>query len=94
MRRFTPTVVPAVLVGAERTLETSAGDPVFARLFFIAGMTFAALLLLLAAAVPETPVRFTAPGRVVMHHQTDLVLAGIGTLLLTAMLLLITGSGP
>jgi hypothetical protein len=93
MTRFKPTLVQAVLVGATHSPETSRGDPVVARVFFIASATFAGLLLLLATAVPGTPVRFTAPGRLVMAHQTDLVLAGIATLLLIGMLLLITGSG-
>lgn len=85
--------MPALRVRAERAFETPTGDPLLARVFFIGGMTFAAFLFLLAAAVPGTPVRFTAPGRLVMAHQTDLVLAGIAALLLTAMLFLLTGSG-
>jgi hypothetical protein len=40
--------------------------------------------------VPATRIRFTGPGRIVMDRQTDLVLAGVATLLLTALLFLIS----
>lgn len=56
----------------------------------IGGIGIAALLFLLVVAIPATAIRFSAPGRVVMDHQTDLVLSGIGMLLLTALLFLVT----
>jgi hypothetical protein len=46
-------------------------------------MTVAALLLLMAAAVPGTPARFTAAGRVVMDHQQDLALVGVAVVAIT-----------
>ena len=60
------------------------------RGFVIGGTGMAALLFLLVVAIPATAMRFSAPGRVVMDHQTDLVLTGIATLLLTALLFLVT----
>ena len=56
----------------------------------IGGIGIAALLFLLVVAIPATAMRFSAPGRIVMDHQTDLVLSGIATLLLTALLFLVT----
>ena len=60
------------------------------QVLVIAGLTFAALLFLLVVTVPTTAVRFTAAGRSVMDHQTDIVLTGVATLLLTALLFLVT----
>jgi hypothetical protein len=61
------------------------------RAFVIVGLAFAALLFFLVVALPSTAARFTTTGRVLMDHQGDLVLAGIGALMLTALLLAITG---
>ncbi len=79
-------VVPTATVGTE-------GSDGIGRALVIAGIGFAALLFLLVVTVPATGIRFTAPGRVVMDHQTDLVLAGVGTLLLTVLLFAVTGIG-
>lgn len=79
-------VVPSATVATE-------GSDGIGRAVVIAGIGFAALLFLLVVTVPATGIRFTAPGRVVMDHQTDLVLAGVGTLLLTVLLFAVTGIG-
>jgi hypothetical protein len=71
----------------------TGGSDEIGRTLVIAGIGFAALLFLLVVTVPATGIRFTAPGRVVMDHQTDLVLAGVGTLLLTVLLFALTGIG-
>ena len=63
------------------------------RSLVIAGIGLAALLFLLVLAVPSTAVRFTPPGRVLMDHQTDLVLVGVAILLLTALVFALTGNG-
>jgi sorbitol-specific phosphotransferase system component IIBC len=60
---------------------------------FIGGVSFAALLFLLAATVPGTPARFTPVGRVVMEHQQDLVLVGIAAFMITVFVYLLTGHG-
>jgi hypothetical protein len=62
------------------------------RSFVIAGLTVAALLFLLVVALPSTQARFTAPGRVLMDHQIDVVLAGVAALLLTGILFAIAGT--
>jgi hypothetical protein len=61
--------------------------------FVLAGVGLAALLFFVVWATPTTPARFTQAGRAVMDHQTELVLTGVGTLLLTAMLFLLTSGG-
>jgi hypothetical protein len=71
---------------------TSTGDSV-RRSLTIAGVGLAALLFLLVVAVPSTAARFTPPGRVLMDHQTDVVLVGIAVLLVTALLFAVTGYG-
>jgi len=86
-----PASIVRVHLGPETA--TTSGRDTAVRTMVITGLAVAAFLFLLAAAVPATAVRFTAPGRAVMAHQMDLALAGVGTLLLTVMLLLITGSG-
>jgi hypothetical protein len=60
---------------------------------FIAGVSFAALLFLLAATVPGTPVRFTPVGRVVIDHQQDFVLVGVAAFLITVFVYILTGHG-
>jgi len=60
---------------------------------FIGGVSFAALLFLLAATVPGTPARFTPVGRVVMEHQQDFVLVGIAAFMITVFVYLLTGHG-
>jgi hypothetical protein len=71
---------------------TSASDAL-RRSLIIAGIGLAALLFLLVLAVPVTAARFTPPGRVLMDHQTDLVLVGVAILVLTALLFAVTGTG-
>jgi hypothetical protein len=73
-------------------VTTNASDEI-RRSVVIAGTGLAALLFLLVFAVPATAARFTPPGRVLMDHQTDLVLVGVAILLLTALLVAVTGTG-
>jgi hypothetical protein len=73
-------------------VTTNASDPI-RRSLVIAGIGIAALLFLLVLAVPATAARFTPPGRVLMDHQTDLVLVGVAVLLLTALLFAVTRTG-
>jgi hypothetical protein len=71
---------------------TSESDAI-RRSLVIAGIGLAAILFLLVVTVPSTAARFTPPGRVLMDHQTDLVLVGIALLCLTALLFALTGTG-
>jgi hypothetical protein len=88
------TPAPSVLVplGAKQT-RSSGGDSGVTSIMFIAGVTFAALLFLLAAAVPGTPVRFTPVGRVVFEHQHDLVLVGLAAFIISVFVYILTGHG-
>jgi hypothetical protein len=63
------------------------------RSLVIAGLGLSALLFVLVLAIPATGARFTAPGRVLMDHQLDLVLVGAAVLILTALLFAVTGTG-
>jgi len=90
----TTDTIPQINVGspaAAVTAPTASGS--LRRTLVIAGIGLAVLLFLVVLAVPATGARFTAPGRVVIDHQTDLVLAGLATLLLTALLFAVTGGG-
>jgi hypothetical protein len=89
------TPAPSVLVplGANRTSSSADGSSGVTSILFIAGVTFAALLFLLAAAVPGTPARFTPVGRVVLEHQQDLVLVGVAAFIITVFVYLLTGHG-
>jgi hypothetical protein len=89
------TPVPALLVpvGARQTRSSGGGDHAVTSVLFIAGVTFAGLLFLLAAAVPGTPVRFTPVGRIVFEHQQDLVLVGLAAFIITVFVYLLTGHG-
>jgi cytoskeletal protein RodZ len=89
------TPVPALLVpvGARQTRSSGSGDHAVTSVLFIAGVTFAGLLFLLAAAVPGTPVRFTPVGRIVFEHQQDLVLVGLAAFIITVFVYLLTGHG-
>jgi hypothetical protein len=73
-------------------VATNASDAL-QRSLVISGIGLAAILFLLVLAVPATTARFTPPGRVLMDHQTDLVLTGLAILLLTALLFAVTGTG-
>jgi len=87
-----PAPLPHLQIGAKTAAVTSSGSPI-RRVLVIIGLAITAFFFALVAAVPATEARFTVAGRVVMNHQTDLVLAGVATLLLTAMLFLVTGRG-
>jgi hypothetical protein len=66
---------------------------VITSILFIGGISFAALLFLLAAAVPGIPGRFTPVGRVVVEHQQDLVLGGVAAFVITLFVYVLTGHG-
>jgi hypothetical protein len=91
------TPVPAffvpVPVGARRAPAQVGGNPQITSILFVAGVTFAALLFLLAATVPGTPVRFTPVGRVVIEHQQDFVLVGVAAFVITVFVYFLTGNG-
>jgi len=89
----TPAVLVPVPVGAKRAASETTGDPTMTSVLFIAGVTFAALLFLLAATVPGTPARFTPVGRVVIEHQQDLVLVGVAAFVITVFVYILTGHG-
>jgi hypothetical protein len=74
-------------------VTTADASDAIRRSLVIAGFGLAALLFLLVLAVPATAARFTPPGRVLMDHQTDLVLVGVAVLLLTALVFAVTGNG-
>jgi len=71
-------------------VATSEADAL-RRSLVIAGIALAALTFFLVVTVPSTTARYTPPGRVLMDHQTDLVLVGVALLLLTALLFALTG---
>ena len=89
----TTTTIPHVNLGSRTSAVTAAAGDSLRRMLVIGGIGFAALLFLVVLAVPATAARFTTPGRVVIDHQTDLVLAGVATLVLTALLFAVTGGG-
>jgi len=93
----TTTPVPAVLVpvplGAKSAPGQAGADPAITRILFVAGVSFAALLFLLAATVPGTPARFTPVGRIVIEHQQDFVLVGVAAFAITVFVYLLTGHG-
>jgi hypothetical protein len=86
-------IIPVVPVGARRTGPPTGGEGMVTGVLFVAGVSFAALLFLLAAMVPGTPVRFTPIGRVVIDHQQDFVLVGLAAFLITVFTYLLTGHG-
>jgi hypothetical protein len=88
-----PSVLIPVPVGANRTVSQAGGEGMVTSVLFIAGVSFAALLFLLAATVPGTPVRFTPVGRVVIEHQQDFVLVGIAAFMITVFVYILTGHG-
>ncbi len=91
------TPAPAVLVpvplGAKGIATRAGGDRAITRILFVAGVSFAALLFLLAGTVPGTPARFTPVGRVVIEHQQDFVLVGVAAFAITVFVYLLTGHG-
>jgi hypothetical protein len=76
--------------GVPTAAVATNGSDALRRSLVIAGIGLAALLFLLVVTVPATAARYTPPGRVLMDHQTDLVLVGVGLLLLTALLFYVT----
>jgi hypothetical protein len=82
-----------VNVAAVPTAATTSGGDAVRRWLTIAGVGLAAILFLLVIALPSTAARFTPPGRVLMDHQTDLLLVGIAVLLLTGVLFAVMGNG-
>jgi hypothetical protein len=80
-QRATKPHVARIHIGPQTAAVTPSTDE--ERSLVIAGLAVAVLLFLLVVAVPSTGARFTAPGRVVMGHQIDLVLAGAADLLVT-----------
>lgn len=89
----TPAPATLVPVGPKQARSSSNGDRAITSVLFIAGVTFAGLLFLLAAAVPGTPARFTPVGRVVFEHQQDLVLVGLASFVITVFIYVLTGHG-
>ena len=91
----TPAKAPAVVKvsGVPTAAVTTTNSDAIRRTLIIAGMGIAALLFFLVFAVPATGVRFTAPGRVLMDHQMDLVLVGVAILVVTVLLFAMTGTG-
>ena len=79
------------VAGVPATVTNVAQDNV-TRAFVASGIGLAAFLFLVVVTVPATAARFTPPGRVIMDHQTDLVLGGLAVLVLTALLYVATGS--
>ena len=88
-----PSVLIPVPLGARHTTSQPGAESMVTSVLFIAGVSFAALLFLLAATVPGTPARFTPVGRVVIEHQQDLVLVGIAAFMITVFVYLLTGHG-
>jgi hypothetical protein len=86
-------IIPVVPLGASRTATPAGGEGMVTSVLFVAGVSFAALLFLLAAMVPGTPVRFTPVGRVVIDHQQDFVLVGVAAFLITVFVYVLTGHG-
>jgi hypothetical protein len=88
-----PSVIVPVPVGARRAISQTNGDAAATSILFVGGVSFAAFLFLLAAALPGTPARFTPVGRVVIDHQQDLVLVGLASFVITIFVYVLTGHG-
>jgi hypothetical protein len=80
------------VAGVPAAVATNQTDDL-KRAAVITGIGLAALLFLLVVLVPASAVRFTAPGRVVMDHQTDLIFAGLVLLVLAALFFTAIGDG-
>ena len=76
--------------GVPAAAATTNGAGAMRSALVIGGLGFAALVFLLVLTVPATAARYTAAGRVVMDRQTDMVLVGLASLLLVALLFLVT----
>jgi hypothetical protein len=88
-----PSVLVPVPLGARSTASQGNSEGVLSGVLFVAGVSFAALLFLLAATVPGTAVRFTPVGRVVIDHQQDFVLVGLAAFLISIFVYVLTGHG-
>jgi len=88
-----PSVLIPVPVAARRAPSRANGEAMLTSVLFIAGVSFAALLFLLAATVPGTPARFTPVGRMVIEHQQDFVLVGVAAFVITVFVYILTGHG-
>jgi hypothetical protein len=88
-----PSILIPVPVAARRAASQANGEAMVTSVLFIAGVSFAALLFLLAATVPGTPARFTPVGRVVIEHQQDFVLVGVAAFVITVFIYILTGHG-
>jgi hypothetical protein len=69
---------------------TPVGGNASRSTFVIVGLAMAVLLFFAALAVPSRAFRWTTVGRALVHQQTNLVLAGIATLALTAIAFALT----
>lgn len=81
------------VAGVPTAAAAATGSDVVHSPLVIFGIALAAILFLLVVTVPSTAARFTPPGRVLMDHQSDLVLLGLAVLLVTALLFALTGNG-
>jgi hypothetical protein len=88
-----PSVLIPVPLGARSTPTRADGEGMVTSVLFIGGVSFAALLFLLAATVPGTPARFTPVGRVVIEHQQDFVVVGVAAFVITVFVYILTGHG-
>jgi hypothetical protein len=79
------------VAGVPAAVATSESHSL-ARAAVISGFGLAALFFLVVVTLPSTAARFTPPGRVLMDHQTHVVLGGLAVLLLTVLLLAVTGA--
>jgi len=81
------------IAGVPAAAIATNGSDVARSPLVISGMVLAALLFLLVVTVPSTAARYTPAGRVVMDHQTQLVLAGVALLVVAALLFALAGNG-
>jgi hypothetical protein len=88
-----PKVVHIAVVPAAAAVPTATPSDALRRSVVIAALGLAAFLFLLVVMVPSTAARFTPPGRLLMDHQTDVVIAGVAVLLLAALLFAVIGHG-
>jgi len=84
------TITPVARIGGVAAAVTTKQTNATRRALVISGFVLSALIFLLVVTVPATETRFPAAGRLLLDHQLDLVLTGIATLLLTAMLFYVT----
>lgn len=88
-----PRIVHITAVPAAAAVTTATASDALRRSAVIAGFGLAALLFLIVVALPSTGARFTPPGRLLMDHQTHVVIIGAALLLLTALVFAVAGQG-